>query len=100
MAQLLMMAIERTFGWAYEDEDKEMDEEGKKTLHQRNIQMMMFLIEKNDKCNVVLGISSKSSEILQNSDLCSLVVTIAAWMKIIGYETAISDICPWQQQTK
>ena len=23
-----------------------------------------------------------------------------AWMKIIGYETAISDNCPWQQQTK
>ena len=22
------------------------------------------------------------------------------WMKIIGYETAISDICPWQQRTK
>ena len=22
------------------------------------------------------------------------------WMKIIGYETAISDICLWQQRTK
>ena len=23
-----------------------------------------------------------------------------AWIKIIGYETAISDICPWQQRSK
>ena len=27
-------------------------------------------------------------------------LSVSAWMKIIGYETAISDICPWQQRTK
>ena len=26
------------------------------------------------------------------------IIILQAWMKIIGYETAISDICPWQQR--
>ena len=31
---------------------------------------------------------------------CQGTTSALTWMKIIGYETAISGICPWQQRTK
>ena len=40
---------------------------------------------------------STGSCILVSTHAVILDIITGSWMKIIGYETAISDICPWQQ---
>ena len=60
------------------------------------------------KCHFHKLIQLQMIECIDNKEVYSVNLLDAvrfdhkawAWMKVTGYETAISDICPWQQRTK